>query len=97
MNNLKPLNDNLIVKPLMQETQTSSGIFIPETGEKKPGQGEVIAVGPGLTKDDGSIKSMSVAVGDKILFRKYSPDDFEINGEKVLVLSEKDVLAIISN
>ena len=97
MINLKPLNDNLIVKPLMQETQTSSGIFIPESGEKKPGQGEVIAVGPGLTKDDGSLKSMSVTVGDKILFRKYSPDDFEVNGEKVLVLSEKDVLAIISN
>lgn len=97
MNNLKPLNDNLIVRPLMQETQTSSGIYIPETGEKKPGQGEVVAVGPGLTKDDGSIKPMSVNLGDKILFRKYSPDDFEINGEKVLVLSEKDVLAIISN
>ena len=94
---IDPLNDILIVRPLMQETQTASGIFIPDSGEKKPGQGEVIAVGPGLTKDDGSIKSMSVNVGDKILFRKYSPDDFEINGEKVLVLSEKDVLAIISN
>ena len=97
MMNLKPLNDNIIVRPLMVETQTSSGIYIPDSGEKKPGQGEVIAVGPGLTKDDGSIKEMSVSVGDKLLFRKYSPDDFEINGEKVLVLSEKDVLAIITN
>ena len=97
MMNLKPLNDNLIVRPLMQETQTASGIFIPDSGEKKPGQGEVIAVGPGSKKDDGSISQMTVKIGDHILFRKYSPDDFELNGQKVLVLSEKDVLAIINN
>jgi len=95
--NLQPLNDNLIVRPLMQETQTASGIFIPDSGEKKPGQGEVIAVGPGSKKDDGTQVSMTVKVGDRILFRKYSPDEFEINGDKVLVLSEKDVLAIINN
>jgi chaperonin GroES len=81
----------------MQETQTASGIFIPDSGEKKPGQGEVIAVGPGSKKDDGTQVSMTVKVGDRILFRKYSPDEFEINGDKVLVLSEKDVLAIINN
>jgi chaperonin GroES len=97
MMNLQPLNDNLIVRPLMQETQTASGIFIPDSGEKKPGQGEVIAVGPGSKKDDGTQVSMTVKVGDRILFRKYSPDEFEINGDKVLVLSEKDVLAIINN
>ena len=95
--NLQPLNDNLIVRPLMQETQTASGIFIPDSGEKKPGQGEVIAVGPGSKKDDGTQVSMTVKVGDRILFRKYSPDEFEINGDKVLVLSEKDVSAIINN
>ncbi len=97
MTNLQPLNGNLIVRPLMQETQTASGIFIPDSGEKKPGQGEVLAVGPGALKEDGSLVAMQVKIGDNVLFKKYSPDEFEINGDKVLVLSQNDVLAIINN
>ena len=93
MSNLIPLGDHLVVKPMAKEKQTASGIFIPDTSEKKPESGEVVAVGPGKKNKDGSIVAMDVKVGDKVLFKKYAPDEFEIEGEKLLILSENDVLA----
>jgi chaperonin GroES len=95
--NLKPLGDNIIVKGISKEEVTKTGIIIPDTVDKeKPEQGEVIAIGPGKMLDNGQRAPMEVKVGDKIIFKKFSPDDFKIDGEEVLVLSQSDVIAIIS-
>ena len=96
MKNIRPLNDRVIVKPLGQEEVTASGIVLPDTIDKeKPEQGEVIAVGPGKRLESGEIAPMSVKVGDKVVFRKYSPDEIEIDGEDVLVISESDIVGIL--
>jgi chaperonin GroES len=93
---LKPLNDRVVVKPLDEKETTKSGIVIPETVEKeRPEKGEVIAAGPGKMLDNGSRAMLSVKVGDKILFKKYGPDEFKVDGQKFLVVAEEDILAII--
>lgn len=93
---LKPLGDNLIVKGISEHKTTASGIVLPETLDKeKPEQGEVIATGPGRMLDSGARSTMAVQVGDKILFKKYSPDEVKVDNEEYLVISEKDVIAII--
>jgi len=95
--NLKPLGDNIVVKGLSQEETTKSGIILPDTIDKeKPEQGEVLAVGPGKLLDNGQRAAMEVKVGNKIIFKKYSPDDFKIDGQEVLVLSQSDVIAILN-
>jgi chaperonin GroES len=94
---LQPLNDRIVVKAASKEEMTKSGIVLPDTAEKeKPQQGEVIAVGPGKTLDNGQRSAMTVKVGDKVLFTKYGPDEVEVDGEEYLVIREEDVLAIIS-
>ena len=96
MKNIRPLGDRVIVKPFGQEEITKSGIVLPETiNKEKPEQGEVIAVGPGKRLDSGEIAPMSVSVGDKVVFRKYSPDEIEVDGEEVLVISESDIVGIL--
>ncbi len=91
---LKPLTDHLIVKPLKEVKK--SGLVLPETAEKeKPERGEVVAVGPGRVLDNGNHLAMSLKVGDKILFKKYAPDEIKIEEEEYLVLSESEVIAII--
>ena len=93
---LKPLGDNIVVKALNKEEKTKSGIILPDTLDKeKPEQGEVIAVGPGKMLDNGNRSVMEVKVGNRIIFKKYSPDDFKIDGQEVLVLSQADVIAIL--
>lgn len=93
---LKPLSDNIVVKPLAKEEKTISGIIIPETvGKEKPEQGEVIAVGAGKIDADGKRLPVDVKIGDKVIFKKYSPDEFKLEGEQVLILSASDVMAII--
>ena len=93
---IKPLGDKVIVKASSKEEKTKSGIVLPDTADKEtPEQGEVIAVGPGKLLDNGSRAPMSVKVGDKILFKKYSPDEFEIDKEEFLVLSEGEIIGII--
>jgi chaperonin GroES len=94
--NLKPLNNNLIVKPAVKEEVTKSGLVLADTGRnEKPEKGEVIAVGEGKLSEDGVRQKMTVKVGDKVMFKKYGPDEIEVEGEKFLVLSENDILAII--
>ena len=94
--NLKPLHDHVIVKPLIEEETTKSGIVLPDTVDKeKPEKGEVIAIGPGKLLDNGQRAQMSVQVGQKIMFKKYSPDEMKVDGEEVLVISESDVIAVI--
>lgn len=93
---LKPLNNNVIIRASSKEEVTKSGIVLPDTMDKeKPEQGEVIAVGPGKLLDNGSRFEMSIKIGDKVVFKKYSPDDIKIDGEEYLVISENDILAII--
>ena len=93
---LKPLGDNIVVKALAKEETTKFGIILPETVDKeKPEQGEVIAVGPGKILDNGNRSPMEVKIGDKIIFKKYSPDEFKIDGQEVLVLNQSDVIAVL--
>lgn len=92
--NLKPLHDHVIVKPLGTEEVTKSGIVLPETVDKeKPEKGEVVAIGPGKLLENGQRAQMSVKVGDKIIFKKYSPDEVKIGKEDFLVLQESDIMA----
>ena len=96
MLNVKPLADRVIVKPITVEEKSKSGIILPDTVDKeKPEQGEVVAVGPGKLLENGSRSTVSVAVGNKVLFKKYSPDEIKIDGTEYLVLEESDILAII--
>lgn len=92
---LKPLGDRLVVKPLEGEDVTPSGIVLPETAKEKPQKGEVLAVGPGARDEDGKRITMDVAIGDKVLFAKYAGTEFKLEGEKVLILRENDILAIL--
>jgi chaperonin GroES len=92
---LKPLGDRLVVKPLESEEVTASGIVLPETAKEKPQKGEVLAVGPGARDEEGKRIKMDVAAGDKVLFAKYAGTEFKLDGEKVLILRESDVLAIL--
>jgi chaperonin GroES len=93
---LRPLSDRLIVKPMTREEMTKSGILLPDTASKeRPEQGEVIEVGPGKMREDGTRSPLSVNVGEKVLFKKYSPDECKLDGVEYLVLSESDILAVI--
>jgi chaperonin GroES len=94
--NIKPLGDRLVVKPLEDEEVTPSGIVLPETAKEKPQKGEVLAVGPGARDDEGKRIPMDVSEGDEILFAKYGGTEIKLNGDKLLILRESDVLAIIT-
>src|SRR3989338_1568937 len=93
--NLKPLSNHVFIEPLEEEKTTKSGIVIPDTVKEKPMKGKVMAVGPGKYNEDGELIPMSVKVGDIVLFKKYGPDEIEIDGKKYLVGDEEDILAII--
>src|ERR1700732_1443297 len=93
---LKPLEDRIVVKPLEAEQTTASGLVIPDTAKEKPQKGEVISVGPGRFDDAGSKRvPMDVKVGDVVLYSKYGGTEVKYHGEEYLVLSARDVLAII--
>jgi chaperonin GroES len=94
---LKPLGDRLVVKPLEGEDVTPSGLVLPETAKEKPQKGEVVAVGPGARDEDGKRIAMDVKAKDKVLFAKYAGTEFKIDGEKVLILRESDILAILED
>ncbi|MEX0625361.1 MAG: co-chaperone GroES [Chloroflexota bacterium] len=92
---LKPLGDRLVVRPSAREEMTKSGIVLPDTVKERPQEGTILAVGPGRTLDDGSREPIEVAVGEKILFQKYAGTEFKLDDEDLLILSQKDVLAVI--
>lgn len=89
---LKPLADRVLVEVDVEESKTAGGILIPDTAQKKSQKGTVLAVGPGKVLDNGERLPIDVAVGDRVLFAKYSGVDIEENGKKMLLLSERDVL-----
>ncbi|ROL60115.1 co-chaperone GroES [Bacteroidetes/Chlorobi group bacterium MS-B_bin-24] len=93
--NLAPLHDRVIIKPSQPEEVTKGGIIIPDTAKEKPMQGEVVAVGPGKLTEDGKVIPLTVKVGDKVLYGKYSGTEVEINGEQFLIMRESDIFAII--
>lgn len=94
--NLKPVSDHIILKPIDKETVTSSGIIIPDTVEKeKPEQAEVLAVGPGKMLENGQRQAMEVQVGQKVMFKKWAPDEVEIDKQKYLIIKSEDVIAIV--
>ncbi|MFN2483400.1 MAG: co-chaperone GroES [Candidatus Limnocylindria bacterium] len=92
---LKPLGDRVLVRPTPREEMTRSGIVLPDTAKERPQEGTIISVGPGRTLDDGSREAMDVSPGQKILFQKYAGTEFKIEDEDLLILSQKDVLAVI--
>lgn len=91
--NLKPLDDRIVVEPVEAEQVTAGGIVLPDTAKEKPQRGTVIAAGPGRTLDSGERAPMSVAVGDEVIYGKYSGSDIEVDGREVKILRESDVLA----
>ena len=94
--NLKPLGERLIVEPIEQEETTAGGIVLPETAKEKPQKGKVVAVGPGARDESGNPKDMDVSADDEVLFAKYAGTEIKIEGKKLLILKESDVLAIVT-
>jgi chaperonin GroES len=94
---VRPLADRVLVKPLAREETTKSGIVIPDTAKEKPQEGVVEAVGPGRVLDNGSKVPPEVRVGDRILYAKYAGSEFKLDGDDYLILSERDVLAVMPN
>jgi chaperonin GroES len=92
--NLKPLEDRIVVQPSEEEETTTSGIVIPDTAKEKPQEGTVVAVGPGRF-EDGSRVPLDVSVGDKVIYSKYGGTEVKVEGEEYLILSARDVLAVL--
>ena len=92
---VKPLADRVIIRPLEAETKTSGGIIIPGSAKEKPQKGEVIAVGPGKFDDSGKIVALSLKIGDKVLYGKYSGTEVTFEGNEYTIMRESDVLAVI--
>ncbi|HEX4524601.1 MAG TPA: co-chaperone GroES [Casimicrobiaceae bacterium] len=93
---IRPLHDRVIAKRLEEERKTAGGIVIPDTAAEKPSQGQVVYAGPGKTDDSGKVVPMGVKKGDKILFGKYSGQEFKLNGEDLLHMREDDIIGIVA-
>ena len=92
---LRPMGDRVVIRPAAREEATRSGIVLPDTSKEKPQRGEILAVGPGRVSDEGKKIPMEVKVGDTVLFAKYAGTEFKLEDDELLILSEKDVLAIV--
>ena len=93
---LRPLGDRIVVRPSEGEEKTASGLYLPETAKEKPQQGEVLAAGPGRFDEEGEKRiPLDVKVGDKVLFARYGGTEIKLDGEKILILKESDVLAVL--
>jgi chaperonin GroES len=94
--NIKPLEDRIVVQPLEAEQTTASGLVIPDTAKEKPQEGAVVAIGPGRIDDKGNRVPLDVAVGDKVIYSKYGGTEVKYAGVDYLILSARDVLAVVS-
>ena len=92
---IKPLEDRIVIKSLEAEQTTASGLVIPDTAKEKPQEGEVLAVGPGRIDDKGNRVPLDVQVGDRVIYSKYGGTEVKYGGEELLILSARDVLAIV--
>ncbi len=95
--NLKPLDDRVVVEPVEAEEMTAGGIVLPDTAKEKPQRGTVLAVGPGKLLDGGERGSLSIAIGDEVIYGKYSSTDVEVDGREVKIIRESDILAKVVN
>jgi chaperonin GroES len=95
--NLRPLGDRVVLKPVEKEEMTKSGLYLPDTAKEKPQEGIVEAVGTGRILDNGQKVPMELRVGDKVLYAKYAGNEFKIDDVEYLIISEKDVLAVVGN
>ncbi|MBX3006144.1 MAG: co-chaperone GroES [Anaerolineales bacterium] len=93
--NLKPLADRVLVEPIEDEEITAGGIVLPETAKEKPQRGKILAAGPGGRDDDGKVIPMEVSVGDTVLFAKYAGTEIKVEGKKLMILRQSDLLAIV--
>jgi chaperonin GroES len=94
---LRPLGDRVVVKPTPREETTKSGIVLPDTAKEKPQEGKVLAAGPGRILDDGKREPMDVKEDDRVLYAKYAGTEFKLDGEDLLIISQKDILAIVED
>ena len=94
--NIKPLEDRIVVKPLEAEQTTASGLVIPDTAKEKPQEGEVVATGPGRIDDNGNRVPLDVAEGDVVIFSKYGGTEVKYDGQELLLLNARDILAVVS-
>jgi chaperonin GroES len=92
---LRPLGDRVVIQPTPREEMTKSGIVLPDTAKEKPQEGTVIAVGPGKILDDGKREAIDVKKGDKVLYAKYAGTEFKVDEEDLLIVSQKDILAVV--
>jgi len=94
---LRPLGDRVVVKPTEREEMTKSGIVLPDTAKEKPQEGKILATGPGRILDDGTREPMDVKVGQKVLYGKYAGTEFKVDDDDLLIVSQKDILAIVED
>jgi chaperonin GroES len=94
---LRPLGDRVVIQPTPREEMTKSGIVLPDTAKEKPQEGKILAAGPGRIGDDGKREPMDVKEGQKVLYAKYAGTEFKVDGEELLIVSSKDILAIVED
>jgi chaperonin GroES len=94
---LQPLGDRVVVRPTPREEMTKSGIVLPDTAKEKPQEGMIVATGPGRILDDGKREPMDVKVGQKVLYGKYAGTEFKVDDEELLIVSQKDILAVVAS
>ena len=92
---IRPLGDRVVIKPANKEEVSAAGVILPDTAKEKPQKGTIIAVGPGRTLDNGTRQAPEVAVGEEVLYAKYAGTEVKFEGEEYLILSEKDILAVV--
>ena len=92
---LRPLGDRVVIQPTAREEMTKSGIVLPDTAKEKPQEGTIVAAGPGRILDDGKREAMDVKKGDKVLYAKYAGTEFKLDDQDLLIVSQKDILAIV--
>jgi len=94
---LQPLGDRVVIRPTPREEMTKSGIVLPDTAKEKPQEGSILAVGPGAFDNDGKRVAMDVSVGQKVLYGKYAGTEFKLDDEELLIVSQKDILAVVAD
>jgi chaperonin GroES len=92
---LRPLQDRVVIRRVAAEEKTAGGIFIPDTAQEKPMEGEVVAVGPGARSEDGRVHPPDVAVGDRVLFGKWSGTEVKLDGEELIIIKESDLIGVV--
>jgi chaperonin GroES len=94
---LRPLQDRVLIRRVVAETKTAGGIFIPDTAQEKPVEGEVLAIGPGKRGDDGKLHPLDIKTGDRVLFGKWSGSEIKLAGEDLIVMNETDILGVLDD